>query len=90
MTSIGNIIRVNFNKVEYGKRLDDFLLREIKNPQPEYNILTQTAVSMQANIYDVEVNYYSNRITMDSDSGEVVIDNRCSACIFHTTGGFIG
>ena len=41
----------------------------MKNPQPEDNILAQIVVSMQAKIEDGEVNYYSNRITMDLDSG---------------------
>ena len=40
MTRIGKTIRVNFKNVRYGKRLDDFLTKEMKNPQPEDNILT--------------------------------------------------
>ena len=57
----------------------------MKNSQLEDNILTQTEVSMQAKIKDSKVNYYSNSITMDSDSGEIGIDNRCAAWILHTT-----
>ena len=68
MTRIEKIRRVKSKKIEYGKGLDDFLTREIKNPKPEDNILTKTSVSMQAKINYGEVNYYSNSITMDSDS----------------------
>ena len=72
---------VNFNNIIYGKRLDEFLPISMKNPQPEGNILTKIAVSMQSNINDGEINYYSNSITMDSDSVEIEIDNRCTAYI---------
>ena len=51
----------------------------MKTPQPEDNILTQTAVSMQSKIKDGEVNYYSNIITIDSYSGAFVIDIICTA-----------
>ena len=44
MTRIGNTRRVNFKKVKYGKGLYNFLPRAMKNPPPEYNILTQTAL----------------------------------------------
>ena len=33
--------------------------------QPEYNILNQIPMSMQAKIKNGEVNYYSNSVTMD-------------------------
>ena len=62
----------------------------MKNPQPEDNILTQTAVSMQSKIEDGEVNYYSNSITMDYDSGAIGIYNRFTALILHTTVDFVG
>ena len=75
MTRIVDIRRVNFNMVKYGKGLDGFLPRATKNPQLEGNILTHTAVSIQAKIKDCEVNYYSKSITMDSDSGAICIDN---------------
>ena len=52
-------------KVKYGKGLDDLLPRAMKKPQPEDNILTQTEVSMQSKIKDIEVYDYSNSITMD-------------------------
>ena len=32
MKRIGNIIRVNLNEVKYGKGLDEFLTRAMKNP----------------------------------------------------------
>ena len=65
MIRIVNIRRVNFKKIIYGKRLDDFLPMAMKSAQPEENILTHTAVSMQSKIKDGKVNYYSNSITMD-------------------------
>ena len=40
MTRIGNIIRVNFRKIIYGKGLNDLLPIAMKNPEPEDNILT--------------------------------------------------
>ena len=72
---IGKIIRANFNKFKYGKGLYDLLPIAIKNPQSKYNILIHTAVSMQAKINYGEVNYYSNSITIDSDSVAISIDN---------------
>ena len=45
---------------------------------------------MQAKIKYGEVNYYSNIITMDSDSGAIVIDNICTAWIYQTTENFVG
>ena len=89
MTRIGKIRRVNPNKVKYKKGLDDFLPRAMKNPPPEYNILTQTALSMKTKIKDGEVNYYSHSITMDSDSGATGNDNRSTAYILHTTKAFV-
>ena len=53
-------------------------------------MFTQTAVSMEAKINDGEVNYYSNRITMDSESGEIGIDNICTTYISHTREYFLG
>ena len=85
MTRISNIRRVKFKNNNYLKGLDDLLTRAIKDPQPEDNILNQTALSMNAKIKYGEVNYYYNIITMDSESGENGIDNRCTACILHTT-----
>ena len=85
MTSIRKIRRVDSEKIKYGKGLDDLLPIATKNPQLEENILTQTAMSMQAKINYREVNYYSNSITIYSDSGAIGIDNRCTACISHTT-----
>ena len=38
----------------------------MRKPQPEDNILTQTAVYMQAKMEDGEVNCYYNIIVMDS------------------------
>ena len=90
MTMIGKIRRVNFKKVKYGKGLDDLLPRSTNNPQPEENIITQKTVSMIAEIKDVEVNYYSKSITMDSDSGAIIIENICTACISHSTEDFVG
>ena len=84
MTRIEKIRRVNLKKTKHRKVLDDFLPRAMKNPHLEYNIFARIAFSMQAKIKDSEVNYYSNRITMDSDSGEIGIDNRCTALISHT------
>ena len=69
ITSIGKIRRVNFKNNKYGKGLDYLLRRAMKNPQPEDSMFTHTAVSMQAKINYGEVNYYSNIISMDSDSG---------------------
>ena len=88
MARIGNIRRLNFKKIIYGKGLDELLPIAMKNPQPEYNILNQIAVYMQSKIKDGELNYYLNSITMDSDSGAIGIDNRYTACIFHTTEEF--
>ena len=45
---------------------------------------------MQAKKKDGEVNYYSNRITMDSDSGAIGIGNRCTAYISQTTEDCVG
>ena len=64
ITSIGKIIRVKLNKIRYGKGLYDLLSKAMKKIQLEDNILTQTAVSMQAKKKDGEVNYYSNNITV--------------------------
>ena len=61
----------------------------MRKPQPEDNILTQTAVYMQAKMKDGEVNYYYNIIVMDSYSGAIGIDNRCTDCILHTTEEFL-
>ena len=79
VTRIGNIRRVNFNNTKYGKGLDDFLTRAMKNPKPEDNILTQTGVSMKTKIKDGDVYYYSTSITMYSDSGAIGSDNRYTA-----------
>ena len=65
MTRIGKIRRVNFKKIRYGKGLDGFLTRATKDPKPEYNIITQKEVPNKVNIKEGEVNYVSNRITMD-------------------------
>ena len=90
MTRIVNIRRLNFKKIIYRKGLDEFLPIAIKNQQPEDNILTQTAVFMQAKIKDDKVNYYSNIITMGSESVAIGIDNICNACISHTIEDFFG
>ena len=45
---------------------------------------------MQAKMKDGEVNHYSTSITIDSDSGEIGIDKRCTSCISHTTEYFVG
>ena len=90
MIRIGNIRRANSKKVKYGKGLDDLMPRAMKTPQPEDNILAQTAVFMQAKIKDDKVNYYSNIITMGSESVAIGIDNICNAYISHTIEDFFG
>ena len=54
MIRIGKIRRANSKKVKYGKGLDNLMPRAMKIPEPEDNILAQTAVSMQAKIKDGE------------------------------------
>ena len=90
MTIIRKIRRANFKKFKYGEGLYDLLPRTMKNKQPDENIFNQTVVSMQSKIKDGEVNHYSHSITMDSDSRTIGIDNRCTACILHTTEAFVG
>ena len=46
-------------------------------------------VYMQSKIKDGEVKYYSNSITMDSESVAIGTDNRCTACILHTPWDFV-
>ena len=81
MKRIENIRRVNFKNIKYGKGLYELMPRARKKPQLEDNILTKTTVSIQENIKDVEVNYYSNSINMDSESREISIENRYTAWI---------
>ena len=79
MTRIGNIRRVNFKNIKYGKYLDDLLPRAMENLQLEENVLTQTVVSKQAKINNDEETHYANITTMNSYSGAIGIDNRCTA-----------
>ena len=86
---MGKIRRANSKKVKYGNGLDDLMPRAMKTPQPEDNILAQTAVFMQAKIKYGELNYYPNSISMDLYLEAIVVDNICTACIFHTTEAFL-
>ena len=90
MINIGRKKIVNFKKITYVNELDILLTRAMKKQQPEDNTLTQESVYMQANIKDVEVNYYSKSIIMDSELASIGIENRCTVCILNTTKTFVG
>ena len=51
MTSIVKIRIVNFKNILYGKGLDKFLPRAMKNPQPEDNILDRSVHVIQYKVW---------------------------------------
>ena len=89
MVQTGCTPPLNWKKIRLRRCSNDSLLN-IAMTESSQPILAKPALTFKTKVTPTDTSYHLTQVVLDTDSGSIGVDNRCTACISHDPADFVG